>query len=197
MFYFEVHPTPDMDGTLEFDSADGKIISDLLTDYALAFIQEKTREDERKLGDPSSTTESNLPEPPAIVVSASSPSDSHDKPTTEDEDESDDHNSSDTHSSVDHDANEQEKSVSVDEDSHHEDHSQDDHHSVDHSVDGDNDAAVAIQSRFRGFSIRNEMNKHDAAILIQSTFRGHKGRVEVSEMIEKMLSEGGYGEEED
>ena len=79
MFYFEVHPTPDMDGTLEFDSADGKIISDLLTDYALAFIQEKTREDERKLGDRSSTTESNLPEPPAIVVPTSRPSHSRNK----------------------------------------------------------------------------------------------------------------------
>jgi hypothetical protein len=33
MFYFEVRPTPDMDGTLEFDSVDGKVISDLLRFY--------------------------------------------------------------------------------------------------------------------------------------------------------------------
>jgi hypothetical protein len=39
------------------------------------------------------------------------------------------------------------------------------------------------------------VNKHDAAILIQSTFRGHKGRVEVSQMIERMIEEGHFDSE--
>jgi len=51
MFYFEVKPTPDLDGTIEFDTTEGRTVSDLLTDYALAFIHEKTHEDERALAD--------------------------------------------------------------------------------------------------------------------------------------------------
>lgn len=32
---------------MEFDTLEGKVISDLLTDYALAFLKEKEREEER------------------------------------------------------------------------------------------------------------------------------------------------------
>lgn len=186
MFYFEVRPTPDMDGTLEFDSVDGKVISDLLTDYALAFIQEKSHEDERKLGEPSSTPSSaaeaaetapssELPTPPPVtsaraIVKAIEEEEKKEADQGEDEDEQ----SEDEH------------------DSHHEEEGQNEEetqpattHRVDEHSDDD--------------SVRDEVNKHDAAILIQSTFRGHKGRVEVSHMIERMIEEGHFdseGEEE-
>lgn len=153
MFYFEVRPSLDLDGTLEFDSADGKIISDLLTDYALAFIQEKTHEDERHLGDPSPTGE--LPIPP----------------------------SSSPRQEIVSNTDEMEPSSDID--------SEDEMHELEH------DAATRIQSRFRGFSLRNEWQKEDAAILIQATFRGHKGRIEVSNMIEKMIEDGHFDDAED
>jgi len=52
LFYFEVKPTDELAGTLEFDTEEGQKISDLLTDYALAFLQEKDREETRCEGDP-------------------------------------------------------------------------------------------------------------------------------------------------
>lgn len=48
MFYFEVSPDNEYGtGTLEFETAEGKIMSDLLTDYALSFLKEREREEER------------------------------------------------------------------------------------------------------------------------------------------------------
>ena len=48
MFYFEISEENDLGtSSLEFDTIDGKIISDLLTDYAMAFLKEREREDER------------------------------------------------------------------------------------------------------------------------------------------------------
>lgn len=39
LFYFEVRPEPDIAGPIEFETTDGQRISELLTDYALAFLQ--------------------------------------------------------------------------------------------------------------------------------------------------------------
>lgn len=50
MFYFEVSADDHADlgtGSLEFDTAEGKAMSDLLTDYAMAFLKEREQEDER------------------------------------------------------------------------------------------------------------------------------------------------------
>jgi hypothetical protein len=48
MFYFEIAEDSDLGtGSLEFDTVEGKVISDLLTDYAMAFLKEREREDER------------------------------------------------------------------------------------------------------------------------------------------------------
>ncbi len=50
MFYFEVSVEDNLDlgtGSLEFETAEGRAISDLLTDYAMAFLKEREHEDER------------------------------------------------------------------------------------------------------------------------------------------------------
>jgi hypothetical protein len=48
MFYFEVSADNDLGtGSLEFDTDKGKIMSDLMTDYALAFLKEREQEEER------------------------------------------------------------------------------------------------------------------------------------------------------
>ena len=153
MFYFEVNPSAEMDGTLEFDTVDGKAISDLLTDYALAFIQEKSHEDERRLGD--------LPEPP--------PQEEHD----DDEDD------------------EEEVLVSP---------------AVvspraavkgDWDFEGYDEAATRIQALARGKLLRKEWQREDAAIHIQAVFRGHKGRLHVSNIIEEMIANGEFEDDED
>lgn len=51
MFYFEIsteNSGADLrTGSLEFETAEGKVMSDLLTDYAMAFLREREKEDER------------------------------------------------------------------------------------------------------------------------------------------------------
>jgi hypothetical protein len=48
MFYFEVSPDNEFGvGSFEFDTSEGKAISDLMTDYAMAFLKERERQDER------------------------------------------------------------------------------------------------------------------------------------------------------
>lgn len=48
MFYFEISADNDLGtGSLEFDTAEGKTLSDLMTDYALAFLKERELEDYR------------------------------------------------------------------------------------------------------------------------------------------------------
>jgi hypothetical protein len=48
MFYFEVNPDNEFGvGSFEFDTQEGKAISDLMTDYAMAFLKERERQDER------------------------------------------------------------------------------------------------------------------------------------------------------
>jgi len=50
MFYFEIAADNDLGtGSLEFDTTEGKVISDLLTDYALTFLKEREREEARAL----------------------------------------------------------------------------------------------------------------------------------------------------
>lgn len=48
MFYFEVNPDNEYGvGSFEFDTLEGKAISDLMTDYAMAFLKERERAEER------------------------------------------------------------------------------------------------------------------------------------------------------
>lgn len=49
MFYYEISAENDMGtGSLEFETDEGKVMSDLLTDYAMAFLKEREKEDERQ-----------------------------------------------------------------------------------------------------------------------------------------------------
>lgn len=48
MFYFEVNADNELaTGSLEFETVEGKIVSDLMTDYAMAFLKERERAEER------------------------------------------------------------------------------------------------------------------------------------------------------
>ena len=47
MFYFEIKPNNTYDSTIRVKTKDGQKMSDLLTDYALAYIKERDREEER------------------------------------------------------------------------------------------------------------------------------------------------------
>lgn len=171
MFYFEVKPSVDMDGTLEFDTKEGKTISDLLTDYALAFIQEKSHEDDRKLG--------SLPPPAPLgagegTVVSSAPPAAPLSPraavledlggTDDDEDEGED--------------DEEEDDIGAEHDAKHE-------------------AATRLQALVRGKLLRLEWKREDAAILIQTIYRGHRGRLFVSHMIERMIAEGHFDDDDE
>jgi hypothetical protein len=138
MFYFEVSPDNEYGtGTLEFETTEGKVMSDLLTDYALSFLKEREREEERSVHAPAGNR----------AVSKTHTA-SHG------------HNSNSSRQSN---AN---------------------YHMT------EKDAAVLIQARWRGFSLRNEWAREDAAILLQAVYRGYKARVLISKIIEQMLQEG-------
>jgi hypothetical protein len=138
MFYFEVSPDNEYGtGTLEFETSEGKIMSDLLTDYALSFLKEREREEERSAHAPAGKR---------------APTKNH---TT--------FHGDSTHSS---------RKTNV------------------NFRLTEKEAAVLIQARWRGFSLRNEWAREDAAILLQSVYRGYKARVLISKIIEQMLQEG-------
>lgn len=58
-------------------------------------------------------------------------------------------------------------------------------------------AAVKIQALYRGYSLRNEWIREDAAILIQAVYRGYRERVKFLELIETLLAECDYEEDEE
>lgn len=138
MFYFEVSPDNEYGtGTLEFETNEGKVMSDLLTDYALSFLKEREREEERNASGVSHVRRANN-------------SHSNNQPN-----------------------NRQNNKKNV-----HAPHM------------SEKEAAVLIQARWRGFSLRNEWAREDAAILLQAVYRGYKARVLISKIIEQMLQEG-------
>lgn len=47
LFYFEIKPHTELGSTIEFKTGEGAKMSDLITDYALAFLKDKEREDKR------------------------------------------------------------------------------------------------------------------------------------------------------
>ena len=201
MFYFEVHPTAELDGTLEFDSKEGKAISDLLTDYALAFIQEKSHEDERTLGEPLAGAgtaetaemdeadeegegeENDLPVPPRkspsknsvpVIKSARAVVKAIEAEEDSDLDDEEDEDDEAEHRGHRHGGSDDE------------DNDDETGHAPAEEVESDDDHDSHRAKR-----------KHSAAVRIQSTFRGHKGRTEVSQMIEQLLAEGDFEGEED
>lgn len=131
MFYFEIAADNDLGtGSLEFDTTEGKAISDLLTDYALTFLKEREREEARV---------STLGPMGSLKKKAGGGSSSNFKP-----------NPNLTKSA----------------------------------------AAVRIQSRYRGFALRNEWAKEDASILLQAVIRGYLARVRLSKIIAAMYQNG-------
>lgn len=129
MFYFEIAADNDLGtGSLEFDTSEGKVISDLLTDYALSFLKEREREEARAL---------TLGPMGSLGCQkkggGSSPSPFKPNPNLT-------------------------KAA----------------------------AAVRIQSRYRGFALRNEWAKEDASILLQAVIRGYLARVRLSKVIAAM-----------
>lgn len=153
MFYFEISADNDLGtGSLEFETIEGKVISDLMTDYALAFLKEREREEERATKFSSKTRQ--MPQPP--VSSNGKASNSLPPPPKL-------ATGPLTRGPLAH--LYQDKSPQY-------------------------RAAVRIQALFRGFSLRNEWVREDAAILVQSIFRGYRARVELSKMIEEMITAG-------
>lgn len=68
-FFFEIPPELNDVGSavLEFETTEGKVISDLLTDYAMAFLKEKEREEQRMASNYSAFPAlDNLPTPPPV-----------------------------------------------------------------------------------------------------------------------------------
>ncbi len=171
MFYFEISVEDNADlgtGSLEFETTEGKAISDLLTDYAMAFLKEREHEEERneKLQQVAKNSAGNgrsitptkgkaatpppapASPPPAPAAKAST------RPVSKRP------SSTPTKSST---AATKAKEIK---------------------------AATKMQALFRGYSLRNEWSREDAAILIQSVFRGYRARIALSEMIEEMIKAG-------
>jgi hypothetical protein len=79
MFYFEVCADNDLGtGSLEFETVEGKVISDLMTDYALAFLKEREREEERTKKLPATKglslpPNTKPPLPPSVFKAATGP----------------------------------------------------------------------------------------------------------------------------
>ncbi len=200
VFYFEFGATPNSNSPggsamdkgstvmLEFDSQEGNVISDLLTDYAVAFLKEREREDDRlvkmKSGKldlssgrkevPSGAFEDSAehgsaagfqdsaPPPPSALAAKSAAKMPPPPPDGK--------------------AGAQRQSLAE---------------KIMHAkkAAGSNKSAevasvIKIQALFRGFSLRNEWAREDAAILIQSVYRGYRGRARVSYLIEQLINAG-------
>jgi len=72
MFYFEVNADNELGtGSLEFETNEGKVVSDLMTDYAMAFLKERERAEVRMANTlppppaPPSATRNGVPPPPS------------------------------------------------------------------------------------------------------------------------------------
>lgn len=172
MFYFEISAESDLGtGSLDFETTEGKTMSDLLTDYAMAFLKEREREDDRAARMNSgqhifapagsgagnggySTVYPDSPSSSSYMQQPPLPPNSPPSPGMEKASGRGD---------------EEEKSRQSDA------------------------AATRLQAAFRGFSLRNEWAREDAAILIQAVFRGYRGRITLSRMIENLLQAGELG----
>jgi hypothetical protein len=53
-------------------------------------------------------------------------------------------------------------------------------------------AIIKLQAIYRGYALRRDWINEDAAILIQSMFRGYRARVKVIAMIEELLASGEF-----
>ncbi|KAJ1412273.1 hypothetical protein B484DRAFT_402361, partial [Ochromonadaceae sp. CCMP2298] len=164
--------------SLEFDTVEGKVVSDLLTDYAMAFLREREREDERH--DAMTNTTNTTAEKGGAGAAGGVTSEMQGMQLSES-----DHganggggggNKSRPPSLPSAAAPPRPPSVPARD-----------------SSTAEDKAAVRLQAQYRGFALRNEWAREDAAILMQSIYRGYRARVLLSEMIEAMILEGQLG----
>lgn len=149
---------------VEFGTRDGQLISDLLTDYAHAYIQEIEMEEARGITDTSGDSDTasalgNLPTPPPPVPNKKIGSPAPPPPPARPP----------PRPSVPQAASRPNPK----------DYNHRHHH-----------CATIIQSNYRGYALRSEWMKEDAAITIQAFFRGYSGRCKVSKMLEELYRMG-------
>ena len=210
MFYIEVS-TDDGSGSavvVEFDTPEGKVVSDLLTDYALSFLREREREDDRmakiksgKLSLPQTSSSSNK----IGSINKSKSSDSSDSSLKRRSSKGAGATSSPAPASIQQSTPKPPPPVQSSRPTSTRVISPPVHLPVPpvsamkgmklSSANATQTkkreaAAVKIQALFRGFSLRNEWAREDAAILIQCVFRGFLGRVKLGKMIERMIQAG-------
>ena len=177
MFYFEINEENDLGtGCLEFDTAEGKVLSDLLTDYAMAFLKEREREDDRheqmKAGtfDIATThsrvnhmTSSSSPAPVSGAKAAppKGPAGGPPPPPPPGKGPPTRPPAATGSNSITRPA-----------------------------LSKRDAAAVRIQAVARGMILRTDWAREDAAILMQSIYRGYRARVLLSQMIEDLIKEG-------
>jgi hypothetical protein len=164
LFYLECK----LDGkditAVEFGTRDGQLISDLMTDYAHAYIQEMEMEEARGVTDTSAESDTasalaSLPPPPPAVPTKKAASSAPPPPP----------------------ARPPPRPAAPPPASrpHLKDYTP--HH---------HECATIIQSNYRGYALRSDWMKEDAAITIQAYYRGYIGRCQVSEMLEELYRMG-------
>lgn len=216
MFYFEFNSAaapgaPEDSGSdgvmLEFDTPEGNVLSDLLTDYAVAFLKEREREDDRLAKMKSGKLDLGLSHSSkgsaGGIIGTANAGDALGSLGEADDEDSSPPPSASARKGVSSTSSVSAKppppppsnrAVSVPPPP------------PSRTASGagssgslltrktftpkERAAVVKIQALFRGFSLRNEWAREDAAILLQSVYRGYRARVRLSYMIEQMFSAG-------
>lgn len=216
-FNFEIQSSSDISGILEFQTTDGKMISDLMTDYALAYVREKELEDSRAAAAGESSTNTGN-------------SNSSNNNNTQNGKEKDLRRKSASRNSISQQSGSNGNSpagagagaiagASSSQSTSTRRPSSGKVSTASNASPAPQpstskpskpsaaplpptpppkaekklaDAAVKIQSAYRGYNLRKELTDEDAAILIQSVYRGYRDRIMVSAMIEEMLDGDDY-----
>lgn len=191
LFYFEIDADNDLlTGSLDFETEDGMIMSDLLTDYAMAFLKEREAEQRRLAQIKTGNTEGmQIGEDMDKIMSMAHETVSTDDVVLTNGDEEisialggADESPADAASPS---IGKKFKRLSM-------------KNKVESSLKGtgsgvsaqEHTAATKLQCLFRGYSLRREWSMEEAAITIQTIYRGYRGRVLIGKMIEAMFANG-------
>lgn len=204
LFYFEVDADNDLlTGSLDFETEDGNVMSDLLTDYAMAFLKEREAEQKRmqqmkagnlegvKIGEErdkiiSTSQESQAEDSNEVTLITGTGVNADDLQISLggdiDEDVSNPTISSPSNKSV----GQKFKRLSI--------KNKVDHNSGKLSASSatpeEHNSATKVQSVYRGWSLRHEWSREEAAITVQTQYRGYRARVLIGKMIEAMFDSG-------
>lgn len=223
-FNFEIQSSSDISGILEFQTPEGKVISDLMTDYALAYVREKELEDARAVA-AGETIANNSNSSNGGNGSSSNSNSNNNSSNTPNGKEKDLRRKSATRTSIsqqngspDGKSSPAPAAGASSSPSTSTRRPSSGKASIASSVPPAPankptkpappapkpvtttpkpetklaDAAVKIQSVYRGYNLRKELTDEDAAILIQSVYRGYRDRIMVSAMIEDLLAGDDY-----